>query len=107
MNVGAVKAPQFGGAQHANDYDNRSRYRQVGIPGPRRVFRREQFCVVLAFQLISKSNNVIPVRKEGDGVRIARSRAQLRKFVENLFFSSRSGDAYCAFFIVHFADLRY
>src|SRR5674476_1279478 len=39
MNVGAVKAPPFGGAKHANDHDNRSRYRQVGIPGPRRLCR--------------------------------------------------------------------
>jgi DNA-binding MarR family transcriptional regulator len=30
-----LRPPQFGGAQHANDYDNRSRYRQVGIPGSR------------------------------------------------------------------------
>ena len=29
-----LRPPQFGGAKHAIDYDNRSRYRQVGIPGP-------------------------------------------------------------------------
>ena len=29
-----LRPPQFGGAQHANDHDYRSGYRQVGIPGP-------------------------------------------------------------------------
>ena len=28
-----LRPPRFGGAKHADDYDNRSRYRQVGFPG--------------------------------------------------------------------------
>ena len=28
MDVGAAKAPQFGGAKHANDHDNRFRHRK-------------------------------------------------------------------------------
>ena len=34
MDVGAVKAPRFGGANHASGYDYRSRYSEVGISGP-------------------------------------------------------------------------
>jgi transposase len=30
-----VRSPQFGGAKHASDHDNRSRHRQFGVPGPR------------------------------------------------------------------------
>ena len=29
-----LRPPQFGRAKHASDYNGRSRYRQVGIPGP-------------------------------------------------------------------------
>src|ERR1017187_882631 len=36
MNVGAVKAPRFGGANHASDHDNRSRYRKVSLSSTRR-----------------------------------------------------------------------
>jgi hypothetical protein len=28
-----LKHPRFGGAKHANDYDNRFRHRQVGLSG--------------------------------------------------------------------------
>src|SRR5665811_825945 len=31
-----LKPSRFGGANHANDYDSRSRYRQIGFSGPRR-----------------------------------------------------------------------
>jgi ABC-type uncharacterized transport system substrate-binding protein len=34
MDVGAVKASRFGGANHANDHDNRSGHREVSFPGP-------------------------------------------------------------------------
>src|SRR5674536_351338 len=30
-----LRPPQFGGAKHAYDHDNRSRYRQIGVPAPR------------------------------------------------------------------------
>jgi hypothetical protein len=34
MNPGAVEGgDDFGGASNANDYDNRSRYREVGVSG--------------------------------------------------------------------------
>jgi len=34
MNPGAVEGGHdFGGASNANDYDNRSRYREVGVSG--------------------------------------------------------------------------
>jgi hypothetical protein len=32
-----LELPRFGGAIHANDHDNRSRYREVGLSGPRDV----------------------------------------------------------------------
>ena len=35
MDVGAVKAPMIRRSKHANDYDNRPRYRKVGLSGPR------------------------------------------------------------------------
>ena len=31
MDVGAVEAPLFGGANHASDHDHRPRYREVGF----------------------------------------------------------------------------
>src|ERR1035437_10538127 len=33
---GLLKPSRFGGANHANDYDSRSRYRHIGFSGPRR-----------------------------------------------------------------------
>src|SRR5258705_3044090 len=36
MDVGAVEAPRFRGANHADDNDNRFRHRQVSFPGSRR-----------------------------------------------------------------------
>ena len=51
-----LRLPRFGGATHANGYDNRSRYREVGFPSSRRrcggnVAIRRQFKrrYVLAF----------------------------------------------------------
>src|ERR1017187_1866690 len=34
MNGVLLKPSRFGGANHANDYDSRSRYRQIGLSGP-------------------------------------------------------------------------
>src|SRR6185369_14578160 len=35
-----LRLPRFGGAIHANGYDNRSRYRQVGLPSSWAGWRR-------------------------------------------------------------------
>src|SRR5580658_3399973 len=36
-----LRLPRFGGATHANGYDNRSGYREVGFSGPRRRCGRQ------------------------------------------------------------------
>ena len=44
IDVGAVEAPRFGGAKHASDHDNRSRYREVGLSGRRTDILTEGLC---------------------------------------------------------------
>jgi hypothetical protein len=54
---GLLELPQFRGATHADNYDNRSRPRQVGLPGP---WRRCRWPVVIRRQLKRRTVQKLP-----------------------------------------------